>query len=358
VRSNSLLVLVAALLWFAGPVAPAALAGGQKSFTGCATCHRREAASQPTTLMAQAMQVAGPNPILQAHPRLTFRRGGYTYTVITTGAQSIYSVTDGARTLSVPLQWGFGAGAQTWLFSMNGKFYESLVSYFPEVNGLAMTLGDDVFAPHNLVEALGRELGQQDVKSCFGCHTTGALVDGQLDLAAFRPGVTCEHCHAGAGTHMADAMQAKFSSAPPNLGAMSSEGLSNFCGQCHRSWSTVVTHLWFGEVNVRFAPYRLANSKCFNGTDARISCVACHNPHLNVDTVPAAYDTKCLACHASHPVASGQTPPQVQPATKACPVATSNCVSCHMPKVKLADGHLTFTDHFIRVVKPGEPYPH
>ena len=77
VRSNSLLVLVAALLWFAGPVAPAALAGGQKSFTGCATCHRREAASQPTTLMAQAMQVAGPNPILQAHPRLTFRRGGY-----------------------------------------------------------------------------------------------------------------------------------------------------------------------------------------------------------------------------------------------------------------------------------------
>ena len=112
--------------------------------------------------------------------------------MITAGAQSIYSVTDGARTLSVPLQWGFGAGAQTWLFSMNGKFYESLVSYFPEVNGLAMTLGDDVFAPHNLVEALGRELGQQDVKSCFGCHTTGALVDGQLDLASFRPGVTCE----------------------------------------------------------------------------------------------------------------------------------------------------------------------
>ena len=356
-RSNSLLVLVAALLWFAGPVAPAALAGGQKSFTGCATCHRREAASQPTTLMAQAMQVAGPNPILQAHPRLTFRRGGYTYTVITTGSQSIYSVTDGARTLSAPLQWGFGAGAQTWLFSMNGKFYESLVSYFPEVNGLAMTLGDDVFAPHNLVEALGRELGQQDVKSCFGCHTTGAIVDGKLDLNTFTPGVSCEHCHAGAGTHMADATQAKFNSVPANLGAMSSEGLSNFCGQCHRSWSTVVTHLWFGEVNVRFAPYRLANSKCFNGTDARISCVACHNPHVNVDTRPAAYDTRCLACHGSHPPVSSRAPQQVQSETKVCPVATSNCVSCHMPKVKLADGHLSFTDHFIRVVKPGEPYP-
>jgi hypothetical protein len=352
------LALVAALLWFAGSVSPAAPAGPQKSLTGCATCHRSEAASQPNTLMAQAMQVTGANPTLQAHPRLTFHRGGYTYTVVTTGAQSIYSVTDGARTLSVPLQWGFGAGAQTWLFSMNGKFYESLVSYFPNIKGLDVTLGDEVSAPHNLSEALGRELGQQDVKSCFGCHTTGAIVDGKLDLTAFRPGVICEHCHVGAATHMADAMQAKFSSVPANLGAMSSEGLSNFCGQCHRSWSTVVTHLWFGEVNVRFAPYRLAISKCFNGTDARISCVACHNPHVNVDTVPAAYDTKCLACHASHPVASGKTPPQVQPATKVCPVATSNCVNCHMPKVKLANGHLAFTEHFIRVVKPEDPYPH
>jgi hypothetical protein len=358
VRSISLSILLAALFWFAEPVAPAAPPRPLKGSTGCATCHRSEATSQPTTLMAQAMQVAGANPILQAHPRLTFRRGGYSYTVITTGEQSIYSVSDGAHTLSVPVQWGFGAGAQTWLLTMNGKFYESLVSYFPEINGLAMTLGDDVFAPHNLLEALGRELGQQDVKSCFGCHTSGAMVDGKLDLTAFKPGVTCEHCHTGAPTHMADAMQAKFSTIPANLGAMSSEDLSNFCGQCHRSWSTVVTHLWFGEVNVRFAPYRLANSKCFNGTDARISCVACHNPHVNVETVPADYDTKCLACHSGHPGAPGQTLPQAPPATKVCPVATSNCVSCHMPKVKLADGNLRFTDHFIRVVKPGEQYLH
>jgi formate-dependent nitrite reductase cytochrome c552 subunit len=362
VRTNSWFVLLAALLCCADRVAAAVPSGPQKRVTGCSTCHRSEASTQPATLMAQAMQVAGANPTLQAHPRLTFRRGGYTYTVNTTGAQTIYSVTDGVHTLSVPLQWGFGAGAQTWLFSMNGKFYESMVSYFPKVNGLAMTLGDDVFAPHSLLEALGRELGPQDVKSCFGCHTTGVMVDGKLELTAFKPGVTCEHCHTGAPTHMADALQAKFSSIPAKLGAMSSENLSNFCGQCHRSWSTVVTHLWFGEVNVRFAPYRLANSKCFNGTDARISCVACHNPHVNVETVPAAYDTKCLACHTAHPLAVGQTPIQSSPeaprATRVCPVGTSNCVSCHMPKVKLADGNLTFTDHFIRVVKTGEPYPH
>jgi hypothetical protein len=28
-----------------------------------------------------------------------------------------------------------------------------------------------------------------------------------------------------------------------------------------------------------------------------------------------------------------------------------------MPKVKLPNGHMTFFDHEIRVVKSGEPYP-
>jgi hypothetical protein len=28
-----------------------------------------------------------------------------------------------------------------------------------------------------------------------------------------------------------------------------------------------------------------------------------------------------------------------------------------MPKVELPGGHAQFTDHFIRIVKPGESYP-
>jgi hypothetical protein len=356
VQSTRLSAVVAALLCFASAGLPAVRPGPQKSTVGCATCHQSEVASQPATLMAHALQLPGANPILQANPRLTFRRGGYTYTMTTQGTQSTYSVTDGERTLSVPVQWGFGAGAQTWLFTQDGKYYESLVSYFPGINGLDITLGDDIFAPRTLLAALGRELSQQEVKDCFGCHATGAVVDDKLDLSAFKPGVTCEHCHLGAGTHMADALHSQFHSVPADLGAMSSESLSNFCGQCHRSWSTVVTHLWFGEVNVRFSPYRLANSKCFNGADSRIRCVACHNPHVNVNTSSVSYDVKCLACHSPHPVASVSTPHEQQPG-KMCPVAKSNCIRCHMPKVKLANGHLAFTDHFIRIVKPGEPYP-
>jgi formate-dependent nitrite reductase cytochrome c552 subunit len=32
-------------------------------------------------------------------------------------------------------------------------------------------------------------------------------------------------------------------------------------------------------------------------------------------------------------------------------------VSCHMPKINLPGGHAKFTDHEIRIVRPGDPYP-
>lgn len=340
----------------AGIAAPNA---GAQQGAGCASCHAAESASQPVTLMAQALQLPGADPILRAHPRLTYRRGPYTYTVITQGKTSTYTVTDGVHTLSLPILWGMGAGAQTWLLSLNGKFYESLVSYFPSANQLGVTIGDENSTPRTLVEAMGRELGEQDVKSCFGCHATGAIVNDRLDLAALQPGVVCSHCHMGAEAHGAAAIKGDFNSVPPHLGALSAEDLSSFCGQCHRAWSTVVLHRWFGPMNVRFSPYRLALSKCFNGTDPRIRCVACHDPHRNVSENAASYDAKCLACHRVDPwAASVLIPSSIQRQAPACPIAKSNCVSCHMAKVKQAAGNLTFTDHFIRIVKDGAPYPH
>lgn len=69
------------------------------------------------------------------------------------------------------------------------------------------------------------------------------------------------------------------------------------------------------------------------------------------------YDAKCLACHWSGDVARSNAT-AAKTSIKLCPVSKDNCVSCHMPKVPLPGGHQTFTDHQIRVVKAGEPYPH
>jgi len=324
------------------------------SASACAHCHAAQATSQPLTPMGRAIELPGENPTLKAHPKMTFRRGAYSYTVETIGDKSTYTVTDGTNTVSLPIRWSFGTGGQTWVLERQGKFYDSLVSYYPSLNGLEVTMGEERVTPHTVDEAMGRELTPKEAKGCFGCHATNAVIDRKLSLESMQIGVTCEHCHTGTGTHLIDALQGVYDSAPPRLGKMSSEDISNFCGQCHRTWETVLRDHFDGEINVRFQPYRLANSECFDGADRRISCLACHDPHQDVVRQDSVYDQKCLSCHASQ----GQPASVAAAATgRACTVAKANCVSCHMPKVNLPGGHMTFTDHQIRIVKPGEPYP-
>lgn len=311
--------------------------------------------------MGRALLLPGVDPPLKANPKLTFHKGDYSYTVETQDDNSVYSVTDGKRTISSPIRWNFGNGAQTWVFERDGQWYEGLVSYYPDIKGLDITIGDGALTPHTLEEAFGRQLLHSETKDCFGCHSTNSAQNGKLSLETMRPGVTCEHCHVGTNIHLLDALQGQFDSAPPKLGKMTSEDISSFCGQCHRSWEAVVRGHSHGVINVRFQPYRLANSKCFDGADPRISCLACHDPHQDVVRQDSSYDGKCLACHGSSSAqsisssASASGLPQANP--KTCPVSKSDCVSCHMPKVTLPGGHMTFTDHQIRVVKAGDPYP-
>ncbi len=285
---------------------------------------------------------------------MTFHRGAYSYTVETIGDKSTYTVTDGTHTVSLPIHWSFGTGGQTWVLERQGKFYNSLVSYYPSLDGLDITMGEERINPQTVDEAMGRELSPTEAKACFACHSSNSVVDGKLTFQSLQTGVTCEHCHSGSNTHLIDALQGEFSSTPPRLGKLSSEDLSNFCGQCHRTWEAVLRGHLDGEINVRFQPYRLANSKCFDGADPRISCLACHDPHQDLVRQTASYDSKCLACHATSTPTATANAHAVGPA---CPVAKTNCVSCHMPKVNLPGGHMAFTDHQIRIVKAGEPYP-
>jgi hypothetical protein len=109
---------------------------------------------------------------------------------------------------------------------------------------------------------------------------------------------------------------------------------------------------------VRFQPYRLELSKCFTGNDRRTSCLACHDPHQQVNHNAGYYDSKCLACHAPQKASNMAGSSTTSAATKTCPVAKANCVTCHMPKVQPPGIHATFTDHMIRIAKAGEPYPY
>lgn len=329
----------------------------------CASCHTEEAKTQPDTSMAHALEKPSANGALEHNPKLELQRGAYHYSVEQHGDQGTYSVTDGVNTIQVPIRWPFGRMSQTWVLDQNNHLAESLVSFYPGAHGLDTTIGDQSVEPKTLQEAVGRPLSSTESKSCFECHATGAVVDHQLNLSSLTPGLQCQRCHVDSEQHMNAISQGKLTPLPPKLTRLSAEDTSSFCGQCHRTWQTVVRNRWLGLINVRFQPYRLANSKCFDGVDQRMSCTGCHNPHRQLVTDAKGYDVKCLACHSSDAklsagmIASHPEVARAQLKMPVCPVAKENCTSCHMPKIDLPGAHRAFTDHEVRIVKAGESYP-
>ena len=332
----------------------------------CAKCHEQEAASQHSTAMGRAIESVTDSRVLGSHTRMTFRSGPYLFQIVRQGAESIYSVTDGTRTISAPILYAFGQGkaGQTYVFKLDGSFYESRLSYYREIDGLDYTIGYERKAPPSLEEALGRQIGADEARSCFQCHGTAAVSGRTLQLEHLVPGVSCESCHGPGREHVA-AMQARDLKDKRifNPGRMSPDELSQeFCGSCHRSAEQVISNaLLQGLHSVRFQPYRLFTSRGHEPFDPRMSCTACHNPHDNPRHEEAFYDSKCFACHRSQ---ASLRSPQVAKAeaaderdAKPCPVAQKACASCHMPKVELPGSHFKFTDHRIRVARPGEPFP-
>jgi hypothetical protein len=307
--------------------------------------------------MGQALAPASNCQILRTHPRLTFRSSPYSYQIVRQGNRSIYTVTDDVNAISEPILYCFGQGkiGQTYVFKHKGMFYETRVSYYKETQNLDFTTGHPRSTSTSLEDAIGRPLGVDEAQACFSCHSTAAVTRSQLQLNHLIPGVSCEACHGPGEKHIAAAKARKFKELQIfNPGNMDAEGLTQeFCGSCHRSFDQVmVMPGQAGLNNIRFQPYRMFNSKGHNG-DPRISCIACHDPHDELERDAAFYDSKCLSCHLAGS-GDAKTPSR---SAAACPVSKQQCTKCHMPRVELPEMHFMFTDHWIRIVKPNEPIP-
>jgi cytochrome c554/c'-like protein len=320
----------------------------------CAECHKRASAVFPQSGMALAMEPVHGSKVLSENPTLTLQLGPYSYEIKRDGKQSFYSVTDGKSTISVPIQYAVGQGrmGQTYVLEKDGNFYESRMSFYNEIKGLDFTIGSPRLVPASLEEAFGRLLSKNEVVGCFGCHANNASAGQKLQLEKLTHGVRCESCHGPGPPHVAavKAGEPGYKSIfnPGRIGG--DEQTQQFCALCHRGNEEFSLLQSMGLNNVRFQPYRIFLSKCYSD-DRNIRCTACHNPHEPLKEDAAYYDNRCLDCHAlkGQPAAQGSQP--------SCPVATKDCTSCHMPKVEIKTAHFKFTDHYIRVVKPGEKYP-
>lgn len=324
----------------------------------CAQCHKAEAQNFFTTPMAHALEKISDCDLLIKRPRLTFNEGPYSYQITRLGNRSIYTVSDGSNSISEPILYCFGQGeaGQTYVFEHNGSLYEGRASFFQKLQNLNLTILHPRAVPKSLEDALGRRMSPAGAKGCFNCHSTAAVSKSQLQLDRLVPGVSCEACHGPGEKHLA-AVKAK------NLNDLqifnprtldSFDLTQEFCGACHMSFEQAMTTPAHGGINnLRFQPYRIFRSPAHFRNDRRMGCTACHDPHDKLKHEASFYDSKCLACHLS----DSKEAKTAERTAAACPVSKQLCVTCHMPKVEVPEMHFKFTDHWIRIVKAGEPIP-
>ena len=322
----------------------------------CAECHAEILEKQQKTLMAKALEPIGKCQILSTNPLLTFRQGRFSYKIERKGNQSIYTVTEGQAVVTAQILFCFGQGksGQTYVYELNGVKYESRVSFYNAIRNLDITIGHSPELPKTLVEAAGRAMSVDEEKNCFFCHSSGANNAQRLQFEKMLPGVNCEVCHGSGEKHVA-AMKAgeKAGAGIKQLGQLDGDDIAqNVCGKCHRSVDDVIEMPnRAGLNNVRFQPYRIFHSRCYSA-DRRIGCTACHDPHGDAESNATFYDSKCLACHTTKTEKA-----TAERSARACPTGKNKCSDCHMPKIDLPGAHFKFTDHRIRIVREGAPYP-
>lgn len=182
---------------------------------------------------------------------------------------------------------------------------------------LATQMGQDTYQGHDasivnpasLTPALANNI-------CISCHQTGdvrVLNPGQ-DYRSFRP-----------GTALDDTMSILM--VPPKRESPPQQDL--------------LEHY-----------YSMTLSKCYRASCERLSCISCHDPHVEPGRAeaPEYFRTKCMACHSQKPCTlSLQVREHQQPA--------DDCAGCHMQKRDVREiSHSSITNHRI-LVRPDEPFP-
>jgi len=331
----------------------------QSQFAGtqaCAGCHAGVVRTQATTQMALTMMPAANSSILASHTGGIFSFGSYRYEVARSAGSFRLKISDGKEEATEPLQWAFGSGAiaQSYVWWQKGELIESRFNYFVTLRGFDRTPGRLQGTPLSLDMAQGRKIAEFEGRKCYACHSTALTRSGPLAAAQFHPGVTCEGCHGPGRDHIA-LIKTATSDGPHivNPARLIPVKAVDFCGACHGTSKDVELGGMVGKITVRFPAYRLEKSRCWGlKGDARLTCFACHNPHLPLERQAAGYDAACLRCHSTGPAGSARGPGQ----QAACPVATSGCTKCHMTKLTVPGMHYEFTDHKIQIVNANAPF--
>ena len=272
---------------------------------------------------------------------------------------------------------GSGVNGYTYMIRRGDYLFQAPLSYYSRKKAWDLSPG---------YESYDHGFNRPVAAACIACHSGQPQPvpdrEGLFANPPFRElAIGCENCHGPGALHVGERGRstpaAKIDDSIVNPGSLPARLAEDICMNCHQGGDTRVlvpgkgyfdfrpgTPLRDTLALLRVPPKRgdphqtdllehhfsMQLSKCFRGSDGRLSCLTCHQIHSMPPPAEAAayYRSRCLSCHTG----------------AACKLAKEqradhgdDCVACHMPKrnVQLI-AHSALTNHRI-VARPDEPLP-
>jgi len=356
----------------------------------CAECHRAIYSKFSQTDMGRSMSLVSPK-LLETFPnsaRIFDEKLDRHFDVLVNGGnlyQDDYEIGPDNQELfrdTQKVEWIIGSGANGFgaIVRRGDYLFEAPLSFYSKTQRWALSPG---------YESYDYGFSRPILPGCIVCHSgrpqpidngNGRFLNPPFkDLA-----IGCENCHGPGASHVWEMRE--IGPSPDGAGhsivnpaKLPSWLADNICASCHQTGDARV--LKVGKNYQDFRPgsalddtiailmvpprrdsppqsdllehyFSMTLSKCYQGSGSRLSCITCHDPHIQPAKQEASmyFRLKCLTCHTEKSCA-------VPLAIRARKNPPDDCSGCHMPKRDVKEiSHSMLTNH--RIIKEtGESYP-
>lgn len=354
----------------------------------CAQCHEGVYREFEKTAMGRSISVADPNllpqgsmPAQVVNDHLNrrfdaFTQNGRIYeSEFAKGADSTEIFRDTRE-----VKWFIGAGVNGYgpVVEREHYLFQGPLSFYTKPSQWGVSPG---------YEYADLGFNRPILPGCMFCHSGRsngvAEANGEYRDPPFEEAsIGCENCHGPGAAHV-DAMSKPatkaWTSAIVNPSRLTPYMADNICMACHqtgdvrvlkpgKSYADIVPGKPLDDVlAILLVPptrehppdadhvehyYSMTLSKCYRASGGKLSCITCHDPHVQPtrEEAPTYFAKKCLTCHTN---LSCKVP--LEQRLKQTPA--NDCAGCHMPKREIqVISHSSATNHRI-LARPDEAFP-
>lgn len=323
----------------------------QPKLDPCLPCHPREVANFGRSVMGNSVAVPATEPEGQfqhqasaASVHIFWKQGRLQQQIDQSGLRA---------ELPAAYSIGFGSVGKSYLVEIDGRLFQSPAAYFTAKHAWAESPGYE----NDPVLDFWRPIDS----SCLSCHT--GTVQQTANRVTLTP-ISCDRCHGSSERHLHNPVPGSIL----NPARLTGRERDSICEQCHLEGASTVLNPrkhWgdfkpgeaLEKVQVNYIlqsqskagtgtaavshAQQLALSACKRAGPAKLWCATCHDPHAAAGNHTQQISGVCQGCHASTELARTHQ------------AADTNCVACHMPKIRATDiSHAAITDHRI-LKRPG-----